>query len=138
MADLVKQMEKEVREDHNLARLVQQEELILDVTELILAKMEEKGLSKSQLASMLNTNKSHITQLLRGSRNMTLRTISDIFFGLGYKLSLDAIAEGERDRQFVVAGYRLIVCRDQAADWKWRKGPEDIVHTEPMTVTVAA
>jgi len=138
MADFMKQIDREVKGNRELARLVQQEELILDTTELILAKMEEKGLSKSQLASMLNTNRSHVTQLLRGSRNMTLRTVSDIFFGLGYKLVLKAVAEGDYDRQFIMTGATLLVCRDQTQDWKLRKEPEESAQTEPMALDVAA
>jgi ribosome-binding protein aMBF1 (putative translation factor) len=138
MADLMKQISREVKEDRELAQLVRQEELILGVTELVLEKLEERGLSKSQLASMLGTNKSYITQLLRGSRNMTLRTVSDIFFSLDCKLVIKAIPEGQNDRQFVVAGSRLLVCRDQTMDWKEREQPEDVAPVESPIVTVAA
>lgn len=92
MLNLMEKMENEMGEDRELARLTNQEELILDVAELILEKMEQKGMNKSKLAKRLNTNKSHITQLLRGSRNMTLRTISDICFELGHKAVIDVIS----------------------------------------------
>jgi len=94
MSDLMKQIEKELKDDRELAKLTSQEELILDVTELILKEMEQKGISKSQLANMLDTNKSHITQLLRGSRNMTLRTVSDIFFELDRRESVSNARTG--------------------------------------------
>jgi antitoxin component HigA of HigAB toxin-antitoxin module len=92
--DLMKQIEKELQEDRELAKLTNQEELILDVTELILEKMEDANLNKSQLAERLGTNKSHITQLLRGSRNMTLRTISDIFFELDQRIVKEKMENG--------------------------------------------
>jgi ribosome-binding protein aMBF1 (putative translation factor) len=138
MTDFMRQIGREVKEDHELARLVRQEELILGVTELVLEKLEGRGVSKSQLASMLGTNKSYITQLLRGSRNMTLRTVSDIFFSLDCKLVIKAIPEGQNDRQFVVTGSRLLVCRDQTIDWKEREQPEDVAPVESPIVTVAA
>lgn len=55
-----------------------QEGLILDVTEQIWERMHELGLKKQDLAERLDCGKSHVTQLLNGSRNMTLRTLSDI------------------------------------------------------------
>jgi antitoxin component HigA of HigAB toxin-antitoxin module len=91
MTDFMRQIEEELRQDPELARLTQQEKLILDVTELVLEKMEDKDIAKSDLAGMLGTNKSHITQMLQGSRNMTLRTVSDIFFALDCKVKIDAV-----------------------------------------------
>jgi transcriptional regulator with XRE-family HTH domain len=104
MTDFMKQIEKELRKDRDLARLTNQEELILDVTELILERLEQKDLNKAQLANMLGTNKSHISQLLRGSRNMTLRTVSDIFFELDHKVSIEAIPMGKYG-----TGYKLFM-----------------------------
>lgn len=118
MSDLMKQIEKELKDDHELARLTSQEELILDVTELILEEMEQKGISKSQLANMLNTNKSHITQLLRGSRNMTLRTVSDIFFELDCKLVIDAIPSEECYSQFMLTESEMFVDKELITEWK--------------------
>ena len=92
VTDLMRHAEREIQGNRELLRLTNQEELILDVTELILEKMEYKQLSKSQLAEKLNTNKSHIAQLLRGSRNMTLRIVSDIFFELDCKIIINAVA----------------------------------------------
>lgn len=117
MLDFMKQMEKELREDQDLARLTNQEEFILDVTELILEKIESKDLNKSQLAERLNTNKSHVTQLLRGSRNMTLRTVADIFFVLDQKVMIDAIPT-EEYRGHLLAEPLLYIQHDQTPDWK--------------------
>jgi transcriptional regulator with XRE-family HTH domain len=119
MTDLMKQIEKELEDDRELARLTRQEELILAVTELILGEMEQKAVSKSQLANMLGTNKSHITQLLRGSRNMTLRTVSDIFFGLECKLNIDAVPSEECYGQFMFTEQEKCVDKELITDyWK--------------------
>ena len=64
-------------------RLFQQERLILDATERICEAMEKRGLTRKRLADALGTSKSFISQLLDGSRNMTLRTLSDVFCVLG-------------------------------------------------------
>jgi transcriptional regulator with XRE-family HTH domain len=113
----MKQIEKELKEDRELARLTRQEELILNVTELVLEKMEQRDLNKAQLAKLLGTNKSYITQLLRGSRNMTLRTISDIFFELDHKVSIDAIPLEGCDFEFTQTESRFVK-HDLIGDWK--------------------
>lgn len=66
-------------------RLLQQEDAILDVTELICEIMSETGVSRSELARRLGTTRSYVTQLLDGSANMTIRKVADIFFALGSK-----------------------------------------------------
>lgn len=128
MADFMKQIERELGEDRELAKLTRQEELILNVTELVLEKMEQKGVSKSRLADMLEKNKSHITQLLRGSRNMTLRTVSDIFFELDCKLIIDAVPSKECYIQFMLTEPELFVDKEQIT-WKLHKQWE--VHQSP-------
>jgi transcriptional regulator with XRE-family HTH domain len=131
----MRQIENELKDDRELARLTRQEELILDITELILEKMEQKGLNKSQLAEMLGTNKSHITQLLRGSRNMTLRTVSDIFFELDYKLAVNAISDKEFDSKFKLTELKLFVNKEQKLTWQ---SPKQYQKTESKIVGWAA
>jgi len=56
------------------------------VTEDILVAMEDLGISKSELAKKLGISKSRISQLLKGSSNMTIGTLSDIAYELGLNL----------------------------------------------------
>lgn len=63
-------------------RLMAEETLLLDVTEKIWDALEERGLTKADLSRRLGQSKSHVTQLLNGSRNMTLRTLADIAYAL--------------------------------------------------------
>ncbi|TDN64281.1 helix-turn-helix domain-containing protein [Scandinavium goeteborgense] len=70
-------------DEHN--KVYAAEELTFNVTEDILIQMEDKDISKSELADKLGKTKSYISQLLSGSRNMTLRTLSDICFALNIK-----------------------------------------------------
>src|SRR2546430_679022 len=60
-----------------------QEQAILDTTDLICDTMRDCGVSRAQLAALLGTTKGYITQLLDGSANMTIRKISDVFTVLG-------------------------------------------------------
>ncbi len=67
----------------NNRRLIDQEEFILDVTETIAQEMEEQQLLQKDLADRLGKSKSHVSQMLGGGRNLTLRSISDIASALG-------------------------------------------------------
>lgn len=66
-------------------RLVAQELLITEVTEEIWKAMEEAGVTKAELANRMGATKGYVSQVLSGSRNMTLRTLADICFALGHK-----------------------------------------------------
>lgn len=67
-------------------RLVVEESFILDVTEEIHEKMEVLGVSRAQLADRMGKSKAYVSQLLSGSRNMTLRSLADISFALGLEM----------------------------------------------------
>ena len=84
---------------------LEQEHLLLEVTEIIAELMAAQGVTKAELARRLRTTKGHVTQMLSGSRNLTLRTLSDVFTALGYRflagsmpltLSYDQYLHGRR------------------------------------------
>jgi len=64
------------------------EGLILDVTEQIWEALNRKGWNQAKLAEALGVTASYVSQLLNGSRNMTLRTLSDIVYALGHEICL--------------------------------------------------
>ena len=66
-------------------RVFAREELVYNVTEDFLVMLEELGISKKELARRLGKSKSTVTQVLSGSRNMTLGSLSDICFALDVK-----------------------------------------------------
>jgi len=74
--------------DPEFRRLLAQEELILEVTEVLCGLLEEEKLSRKELADRLGKTKGFVSQLLNGGRNLTLRTVADILHVLGYKVSL--------------------------------------------------
>ncbi|MCG7531408.1 helix-turn-helix domain-containing protein [Psychrobium sp. MM17-31] len=61
------------------------EDLVFNVTEDLLLILEDLSISKAELARRLGKSKSYVTQILSGSRNMTLGSFSDICFVLGFK-----------------------------------------------------
>lgn len=71
-------------------RLYEREGLIFRVTEVISIAMEQRGVKKADLARLLGTNKSHITQLLNGHQNMTLAKVAEIMLALGCRLDIAA------------------------------------------------
>jgi len=70
-------------QDPEYRKTFQQEKLILEVTELISEAMKENEVSRADLARLLGRTRSYITQILTGSRNLTLRTWADAMTVLG-------------------------------------------------------
>lgn len=66
----------------------QLQKIIIDVTEQICETMEENGITRADLAQRLGKDRSWVTRILRGNCNLTLKTISDIFWALGYKIEV--------------------------------------------------
>lgn len=75
-------------QDRESEKLIEQELLVLHATELISRWMEEQRISKAELARRIQKSRSYVTQLLSGSRNMTLRTFADLAFALERKVEL--------------------------------------------------
>ena len=59
-----------------------------EVADLILDAMATQGVNKSELARRLQHSKSHISQMLSGERNFTLRTLTQISHALGCRLTV--------------------------------------------------
>jgi len=75
--------EKWASESEERQKLLAEEAFILDVTENVWEEMQRMGINKVQLAERLGKSKPYVSQLLNGSRNMTLRSLADICFALG-------------------------------------------------------
>ena len=69
-------------------RLFEQEFLLISATELISELMQEKKVSRSELAERIGKSKSFVTQILRGQHNMTLRTLADLAWALDARVRL--------------------------------------------------
>lgn len=72
--------------DAESRRLYEQERLITWMTEELAAAIQESGLTRTQVAERLGSSKAHVTQVLRGDRNLTLRSIADIAWATGYRI----------------------------------------------------
>ncbi|HBC3429436.1 TPA: helix-turn-helix transcriptional regulator [Vibrio parahaemolyticus] len=78
-------------------RAFAREELVYNVTEDLLVIMEDMGITKSELSRRLGKSKSYMTQILSGSRNMTLGSFSDICFALGFKPEVKLPVQEQKD-----------------------------------------
>ena len=66
-------------------RRYEEERLILWTTEAIREAMEERGLNRAAVAGKLGTSRANVTQLLSGSRNMTLRSLAGLAHACGMR-----------------------------------------------------
>jgi Helix-turn-helix len=87
---------KELRSTEDGRRILEQERLIVEVTEAIAMLLEETDVSRSELARRIGKSPAFVTKLLRGDNNFTLRTLSDVFFALGNSahMSVGELGEG--------------------------------------------
>ena len=69
-------------------RMYEEERLILWATEAVAEAMANQGLTRAQLAKALGTSRPDVTQLLSGSRNMTLRTLAALAHACGMRVDL--------------------------------------------------
>ena len=67
--------------DPEFRKLLAQEELILEVTEVLCGLLEQEKISRKELADRLGKSKGFVSQLLNGGRNLTLRTSCQTIHG---------------------------------------------------------
>ncbi len=68
---------------------LEEERLITEISENIWALLNEKGVLSAQLAEKLGKSRPFVSQLLDGSRNMTLRTLADIAYALDTRVRVE-------------------------------------------------
>lgn len=64
-------------------RLYARDMCMLSVTGDVIAALEEAGMSRAELAERVGRTKGFVSQVLSGSRNMTLGTLSDMLWAVG-------------------------------------------------------
>jgi transcriptional regulator with XRE-family HTH domain len=70
------------------------ERLILSITEDICFLLNEKGLSKANLAELLGCSRAAITKMLNGTPNMTIKKLLSISEALGNELNISFPPQG--------------------------------------------
>lgn len=95
------------------SKLIAREELIYNLTEDLLVLLEDKGVTKAELAKKLGKSRSYVTQLLSGNRNMTLGTLSDICYELRAKPVVRILPNGAK-----------VLAYEQEPTWQEAQLPE--------------
>lgn len=67
-------------------RTYAEERTILNLTRFINEAIESSGLSRAELANLLGTSRSFVSQVLNGSANMTLKTFGALLWALGQQV----------------------------------------------------
>lgn len=75
-------------EDPQARRVFEQERLALVAAAALLEAMEAQGITKAELAERLGCSRAYVTQLLGGTRNMTLRSLADLAWALDKRLGV--------------------------------------------------
>jgi transcriptional regulator with XRE-family HTH domain len=91
--------------------------------------MNELGVSRTSLAERAATTKSHVSQLLNGSRNMTLRTLADLAYSLGHRMRLEAeplaaVAQTQYPYQLLGAEPRVFLAAPQVPTTTYLFAPD--------------
>ncbi len=84
-------------EDGESRRIFEQELLSVSVNSLLTMAMTTQDVTQAELANRLGCTRQHVSQLLSGSRNMTLRTMADLSFSVGcrFEVKLGSIDAAE-------------------------------------------
>lgn len=63
-----------------------EERAVLEITGVLYEAMERAGLTQSDIAVQLGTSRSFVSQVLSGSRNMTLKTMGAFLWACGLRV----------------------------------------------------
>jgi transcriptional regulator with XRE-family HTH domain len=80
-------------DDPERRRILEQERVMVDATELVCNAMDFRRIKRSELADKMGRSKAYVTQILRGSQNLTLRTLADVFHAMNCRLMMVAATE---------------------------------------------
>lgn len=94
-------------EDAERRRIFEQESLAFEATELISTLMDEQKIKKADLAKRIGKSKAYVTQVLSGTRNMTLHTFADLVFALGHTVEFKVAQQKEAAADLVVHRYHV-------------------------------
>jgi transcriptional regulator with XRE-family HTH domain len=93
---------EEYLKDPEFARIMSQENLIMDVTENFCEILDKEGLNRTTLAKIMGKTRGYISQLLNGGKNITLRSLADIAYALGYHVNIHFKKKAEMGEQISI------------------------------------
>ena len=100
MSDVKTDFDRHV-EDAEFRRLFAQEQTIGELTELICREMKRQNISQTELGRRMGKTKGQVSQMLNGTRNLTLRSLSDMLLALGKSLEPLTRPAGELNGRWI-------------------------------------
>ena len=70
------------------------------MTGVVLDAIEDSGLTRAELARVLGTTKSYVSQVLNGSTNMTLKTLGGLLWATGKQVQNVTVAVTGSNEQY--------------------------------------
>lgn len=64
-----------------------EDEAISNITNAVQVAIDETGLTRAEIARLLGTTKSYVSQVLNGSTNMTLKTLGALLWACGRQVT---------------------------------------------------
>ena len=118
-------------------QVMAEEYLLFAVSEMISEKMKKHGVSRAELARRLNKKPSQITAILRGTQNVTLRTLAAIAYALDLKVEMKMIPNECRHYAYLDEPVRItppdkiisVPFSNESNDGNWSE-PQRIVDKE--------
>ena len=102
-------------------RAFEQERLVVTVTNALMEGMDEENVSRAELARKLGRSRPFITQVLAGTRNMTLHTLADLAWALGRRVTF-SLCDLARH------GYRPVEAQPEVATTPGESEAEQVAH----------
>ena len=84
--------------DSQYDAILARESALVDAAELIAEALERSGLNQSQLARLLGVGRSEITARLRGTRNMTVKSLAETLHAMDCRLQLSLEESDDSER----------------------------------------
>ena len=81
-------MSEKFRADPRTAKIYNREGLLIEITELICEVIQEKEISRKELARKMGKKKKWLNDILNGTRYISIKTVSDIFFAIDKNIEL--------------------------------------------------
>ncbi len=107
------------------------ERLAIWVLDELYEAMERSDLTKADIARALGTSRANITQIFSGSRNLTLRTLSDLAWACGVRLCLktEPLRTGDyiSSPVMVVEPKRRVVNFKETTSQQWENAHDDAI-----------
>lgn len=80
-------------------RMLAEEQIVVEAAEVVSEALEEQAVSRKEFADRLDMRPSHVSELLSGERDLTIRDLAVMLHVLGYQLAISLSPAATRPAQ---------------------------------------